>query len=356
MFAVVVVSTTGEEVAGLGRPIADASEMVQRALSGATATRHEDGRFTTAVPVSTQGTTIGAVVLDRSSGAVDAQVRRYWAALAVLVLVASAVVGFSGLLLARFVSGPLDDLRRVANRLGAGDLTARATTGRGPAEVQDLAEDFNRTAGRLAALLRSQSTFAADASHQLRTPLTALRLQLENLAADVEAEGVLSATRADVDAAIAESERLSRLVDGLLALARAEPPAPADGAPRAHIDVDDVLRGRVEAWQPLAVELGIDLRQGRPQPASVVADLDRLTQSLDNLIATALDATPAGGHVELSAVRVGDRVQLHVIDDGRGLRRGGAGVGLRSLLASTGCDHGTFRWLRTGARHRGQPR
>ena len=91
----------------------------------------------------------------------------------------------------------------------------------GPREVRDLAGSFDTMAGRLESLVASQREFAADASHQLRTPLAALRLRLENLR-----EGAGERSRRDVDAALLEVERLAGIIDGLLVLARAESPSP----------------------------------------------------------------------------------------------------------------------------------
>ena len=139
-----------------------------------------------------------------------------------------------------------------------------------------LAESFNATAARLEQLVGAQRAFVADASHQLRTPLAALRLRLENLEADVH-----GAAAEDLEGALAEVARLSRLVDGLLVLARAEQsssaPAPIAGR-RACID------GRCDAWDAFAAEKHVHIdavgrrharrardagpaRAGRRQPA-----------------------------------------------------------------------------------------
>ncbi|WP_030044953.1 sensor histidine kinase, partial [Streptomyces resistomycificus] len=118
---------------------------------------------------------------------------------------------------ARRITAPLRELNDMASKFSDGDLTARSPV-TGPPETQTLARTLNQGAERLDTLVASQRIFVADASHQLRTPLTALRLSLDNIADGVDDDFV----REDVEQATAEVVRMSRLVNGLLVLARAE--------------------------------------------------------------------------------------------------------------------------------------
>ena len=185
-----------------------------------------------------------------------------------------------------------DRVRRRGSRRG--NLAARAPLD-GPPELQQLAREFNDMVVKLDALLRSQDEFVADASHQLRTPLTALRLRLENLARE-------DVTRSDeLEPAIVEVERLSSLVDGLLTLARADR---ATSEPIA-LDAGAAIAERVEAWSALASEQAVQLSaqvEGRPF-AAVTAG--RIEQVLDNLLANALEVSPAGSSVDVAAARSG---------------------------------------------------
>jgi signal transduction histidine kinase len=163
---------------------------------------------------------------------------------------------------------------------------------------------------KLDALLRSQEQFAADASHQLRTPLTALRLRLENLARDEE-----RGRSDELEGALDELERLAALVDGLLTLARADRAASAP----VEIDVAAAIDERVEAWSALADEQQVQLVSridGRPH-ARVTAG--RIEQVLDNLLANALEVAPPGSAIELSAARAAAWVELRVADRGPGM-------------------------------------
>ena len=150
--------------------------------------------------------------------------------------------------LARWVSRPLRRLETAAQSFGDGDLGTRSPDGAGPAEVRSLAANFNLMAARLEALVRGHQATMADVSHQLRTPLAALRLRLDLLAQDSDEQAA-----AELAGAQEEIARLSRLVNGLLAVARAE----HAGTPQVYLPVDQVIRTRVAAWQPAADERGV---------------------------------------------------------------------------------------------------
>jgi signal transduction histidine kinase len=226
-----------------------------------------------------------------------------------------AVLGISFFITARVSRWVVDPLRRLdekAAALGQGELSARAETGDGPHEVVALAVTFNEMADRLHRLVNAQRRFVADASHQLRTPLTALRLRLESL--DPANPAAIATIR---DAALDEAARLTRLVDGLLSLARAE----GRHLERERIDASAVLAERQDAWAPLAAEQRIELRLATDQSTPLMAPLvpGHLEQILDNLIDNALDASAAGSTVVLQALRVGANLEVHVIDEGHGM-------------------------------------
>jgi signal transduction histidine kinase len=280
----------------------------------ATGTRHSTTLGTdliyVAVPIaSPTGSVLGALRITYPTSALDSRVNRYWLLLAAIggvVLVAATLIG---LRFARTLTRPLKGLEQAAEAVGDGDLAARAPED-GPPEVKAVAAQFNETVARLDALLGSQQEFVADASHQLRTPLAALRLRLENLERDVDESG-----KADLDAALAELERLSRLVDGLLALARADAAKPAT----APVDLAAVVEGRVGHWSPQAVESGVAIDAGVPSGLRAMATPGALEQVLDNLISNALAVSPRGSVLRIEAAVDGDGIELHVVDDGPGM-------------------------------------
>ncbi|MEU9453003.1 HAMP domain-containing sensor histidine kinase [Streptomyces sp. NPDC048277] len=240
---------------------------------------------------------------------------RFWqiwgfrAGLAVLVLAAAAAIGAVA---ARRITRPLRELNSMASKFSDGDLTARSPV-TGPAETQTLARTLNQGAERLDTLVASQRIFVADASHQLRTPLTALRLSLDNIADGVDDEFV----REDVEQATAEVVRMSRLVNGLLVLARAEAKVTAP----EPLPLLDIVDERLSLWRPAADERGVHIAlrgiaDGRP---SVLASPGHLDQVLDNVLSNALEVSPDGATITVGVETTADDVILSVLDEGPGM-------------------------------------
>lgn len=311
----VLVDSNGDGKADLAR----LAPVVAAARAGRTVTEslHDERRPMTlaAVPIrNDEGTaTVGAVVLSLPATASDNRIRAVWYALAGFGVVTLALTALFGDRVARSVTRPLAALEAAVGRFGAGHLGER-TIPSGPPELRELAVEFNRMAAHIEDLLEAQSRFVADASHQLRSPLTALRLRLENLEAELgetpEAVSPLVAARTEV-------QRLSRLVDGLLTLSR------ADGAPpeRRPVDVVDVIAGRVDAWEALADERGVALAASAPPLRNSDASLvpGDLEQILDNLLANALDATPGGRAISVDLAEGANELVIEVTDQGPGM-------------------------------------
>ena len=318
---VVIVDAGGEAVADTSEPGAEPRSFASRpefakALTDgliATGVRHSatlggDILFV-AVPVASGGTIHGAVRITYPTSEVDARVHRSWAilaAIAVIVLGVSALVGWR---FARATVEPLARVERAAGAAGAGDLTVRAPV-EGPPEVRSLATRFNQMVARIADLVRAQETFVADASHQLRTPLAALRLRLENLERHVDPPG-----QENLEGAIAELDRLGRLVTGLLVLARSD----AGATNREPVDLAQLIQERVELWTPLAEEQGVRVVAVTGGPTVAQVAPGRLEQVLDNLIENALAVSPDGGAITVSLTETPQGWELHVADEGPGL-------------------------------------
>jgi len=304
-----------------------------------------------ALPVVVGGQIEGAVLVARAKAPTEHRIQNNWLLLAALGGVIALVVLLVSTLLARSFTKPLVDLDRGAARLGEGDLAVRVEVPSDPPELSGLARSFNATAERLEALVKSHQAFVADASHQLRTPLAALRLRLENL----EADGIDSRPE-DIERALAEVHRLSQLVDSLLVLTRAE----AARRMPEPIDLGAVVADRRDAWSAFAAERDVEIAADAP-PIQVRSVPGRLEQVLDNLLSNALDVAPAGSSLHVDARRDGEEARLEVRDAGPGMtpeqrarafdrfwragaaRRdgGGFGLGLAIVRELVNADGGT---------------
>jgi signal transduction histidine kinase len=289
---------------------------VAAALSGrrVEGTRHSDTAGTTllyaAVPTSDDGKVNGAVRITYPTATLNDRVHHAWGQLALLSLGVLAAVAVIAYLIARSLSRPLRSLDSAAERVARGDLTARVAEDTGPPELRHLAGTFNHMTERVSYLLVAQQRFVADASHQLRTPLTALRLRIENLEAHVDARD-----RAAIDAAADEVARMSRLVDGLLVLARDE----SANRISAPVDVVAVARERADVWSSVVEERDVRLVVEAPAHAWATTVSGAVEQLVDNLVDNAYQVAPAGSAITIRVANVPRLVEMHVIDAGPGL-------------------------------------
>ncbi|MFH8776327.1 sensor histidine kinase [Streptomyces sp. NPDC017958] len=250
-------------------------------------------------------------------GPLRARIHATWLALAVVGLGVLAAVALIGFVLARSITRPVRALERATAQLAEGRITDPPATDHGPPELRRLAASFTRTATRLQHLLQAQEAFASEVSHQLKTPLTSLRLRLENF------EPHLAPCAQDsLDKALGEMERLSRMVQGLLALARLENSAIRPEA----VDLDAVVADRAAIWAAFADEQHVDLVVPGATGVRVWAVPGALEQIIDNLLSNALRVSPPGTAITLAAVtapREGGRTppvaELHVRDQGPGM-------------------------------------
>lgn len=319
----VVVDRDGLALADARRPSIAAQRVdyssrpqLQRALGGAESSgKHyseamgEDVLYV-ALPIGSADGIRGALRLTISGAVVSDEIEHIWVLLAATGGVVLGIVFLVSLIMARSVTRPLADLQTAAVGLGGGDLSVRAGVPTGPAEIRVLADSFNTTAARLEKLVGAQRAFVADASHQLRTPLAALRLRLENLEAEVDV-----ATAEDLEGALAEVRRLTRLVDGLLVLARTE----HSGSTPVPVDLVELLDGRCDAWSAFAAEREVRLDVTAQGELWARLTPGRLEQVVDNLLNNALEVAPAASAVRVHAARVGAWLEVRVVDEGPGM-------------------------------------
>jgi signal transduction histidine kinase len=271
------------------------------------------------VPVVIRG---GQFILriERSDAALRGDIRRAWGALAGLAVmglgVAALAAGWQGSRLAR----PLEHLAASARRLGEGDFSARAPRS-GVPEADEVADALDTTAARLGAMLERSRSFGADASHQLRTPLTALRLQLEAAAAESSPEGRAAAL---ADAEI-EADRLEATISELLALA-------ASPAGESEVDLSVLAAERLPSWQALArarnrrvVLQAVPVPPVRVRAAAIgqclQVLLDNALEHGSGTVTVVVQPTvlPADGHRDAAGHGRRPGVRLCVADEGGGI-------------------------------------
>jgi two-component system OmpR family sensor kinase len=209
--------------------------------------------------------------------------------------------------LAGSLSRPLTRLAAAAKRLGQGDLSARAGDVSGASEVEELGRSFDEMADRLERSAQAQREFVANASHQLRTPLTAMKLRLEGAIADAPDEGV----RQRLEAADREVDRLSGIVDRLLVMARE-----IEEGTSASVDLGEAVDRAIRRWGDRAAQRDSTILT-RSGGGSAHVDPTDLDQIIDNLLDNATSYAP--GEVTVESGHSNGRVFVAVRDRGPGI-------------------------------------
>lgn len=232
-------------------------------------------------------------------------------AVAGIIIAAVIVIAFVVWSLRR-VSIPLDELVEAADRVAAGDYSVRVRE-HGPRAVASLARAFNEMASRLDSTQSDRRSLLADVTHEMRTPLTVMRGNLEGML-----DGVYPPDQTSLAALLEETKLLSRLIDDLQTLALAE-----SGALQLKLEATDLgglIRDVIAGFQAQAAAAGVSLKReiasGLP---AMELDPGRMRQVLTNLLANALRYTPDGGMVSVTSGMRGARCVIEVRDTGAGI-------------------------------------
>jgi len=228
------------------------------------------------------------------------------------ILAAGLFALVASLVLSRRFAAPLRTMMAASQRISHGQYSERVGN-IGTDELGQLAESFDQMAEKLEQVEAKRRQLIGDVAHELRTPLTAIKGSMEGLA-----DGILPTTTETYRQIHQEADRLSRLVDDLQELSRVE--SGAFHLDRKPVVIFDLVRAIVKDWERPFGEKGVSLASDVPADLpSISADADRLRQVLNNLIGNALQYTPRGGKVRLSAERTGDEIRVSVIDTGVGI-------------------------------------
>ena len=216
------------------------------------------------------------------------------------------------LFLSRRIVAPVRDLTDASQRLTDGHYDERVQVN-GSDEIAQLAARFNQMAAQLEQVESMRRQLIGDVTHELRTPLTSIKGYMEGLV-----DGVLPSTPETFNQIHHEADRLSRLVDDLQELSRVE--AKAYSLDFRSVTVSNLVQTTVKRLSPQATAKRIKLRSSLPADLPhILADEDRITQVLVNLVANAIQYTPEGGDVTISAARHEDEIYISVKDTGIGI-------------------------------------
>ncbi|MFD5449953.1 ATP-binding protein [Streptomyces sp. NPDC127100] len=268
----------------------------------------EDGRLVVASPVIRDGDVVAVVVTDSPTDAMRSRTLRGWLVIGAGEIAAMLLAVGAALRLTGWVLRPVRVLDATTHDIATGRLKSRVAPSGGPPELRRLARSFNEMADHVEDVLEQQRAFVADASHQLRNPLSALLLRIELLALELP-EG-----NEEIASVQAEGKRLARVLDDLLDLALAE----HSEADLKVTDIGALTAERLAAWSPTAEAKGVRL-EGDCPPTTGWADPVTLSSALDAVIDNAVKFTPAGETVGVTVTSTGSTTTVEVTDNGPGL-------------------------------------
>ncbi|MEV5538152.1 HAMP domain-containing sensor histidine kinase [Saccharopolyspora shandongensis] len=301
-----------------GMRAADVAESIDKALRNELAgpvrwlRPWSEGELIRYRPVGDGTRVTGAVVLRASVQHATQDIAARWALIVAGALSALVVCGLLALVLARWILRPLAELRAGVRAVGAGSRRSRVPEDAGPPELRELAVSFNRMSEAVADAEEQQRRLVADASHQLRNPMAALRLRVDALERRITPEGART-YRSTLD----EVDRLESLLDRLLALATAD--REAGGSAVEPSDVAAVAADRIEAWRPAAEAAGVRFAAARLDHAEADLPADDLAQILDILLDNAIKYAGSAATVSVRCEAGPDSCALTVSDTGPGL-------------------------------------
>lgn len=334
---VAVIDTSGRVLLGPASAYQEAaraepalSRVVTAALAGARSEPSgewapwDDSTLVVAEPVGRDSEVVGAVVAISDLSKTRDRILVRWARLAglgLLPLIALVAVAWP---VSAWVLRPVRELDAASSRISRGDFTIRADVEAGPVELRRLAESFNTMMDAVENAVQRQRAFVSDASHQLRNPLTSLRLAVESLAPHLRPS---SEARQAYEVAIDELKAMHRLLNSLQAVARMESMRTA-----SPVDLDEVLATRVGRWRALAATTGHILALDVPPGLRLMEPPGGLGSVLDELISNALRLSDArlvevsartvpahSGAADSDGSAAGGTITIAVRDDGQGL-------------------------------------
>jgi heavy metal sensor kinase len=265
------------------------------------------------MPIVRAGRVVDIVQVGTSVRRAEVLLDRYLHTLLVLIPLGVGLAALGGAVVARVALRPVDKMTRTARRITAEDLSRRVERPGTGDEMERLAETLNGMLARLEAAFTQTRRFAADAAHELRTPLAALRGGIE---VALRAERPPEEYRRVLASSLEEVERLIRLAEDLLLLSRS---SAGPDVTRAPVDLEPLLLDVFDVGARLGQAVGVSVRTDTMAPATVRGDATALRRALLNLVENAIKYTPPGGKLELGLTTGDGMAVVTVSDTGIGL-------------------------------------
>ncbi|MEI7646405.1 MAG: HAMP domain-containing sensor histidine kinase [Chloroflexales bacterium] len=285
-------------------------------LAGDVVSHRSGERLTTAVPVHNEERgLLGVLQIDSSLAPMHAQLWQRWLALIGVTAATLLLTLVITLWLAAQMTRPLAELRAVVEQMAEGRMDVRAEIDDSVSELASLGAMFNHMAGRVETMIQEQRDFVANASHELRAPLAAMKLRAEILASQKASDEQAREYAIEIDE---EVSHLAGMVGDLLQLSRAE--SGTFTPPERPVSVADELAACVRSARPRATARGqqITVEIDAPIPDAAIAPSD-LAIMVGNLLDNAIKYSPEGGAIRLGAAWRDGRLEIVVSDNGPGI-------------------------------------
>jgi len=304
----------------IGRGGGEVTEALQSAMEDRAAfvstlsLLRKDNIRVVAMPVHRAGSVVGVILLGRSTSEIHSFFELMYLIGGLLGLVSMLVSAYAGYVMAKRALKPMDDIGEAAIQFAAGDLSRRLELSTPDREIRHLMRTLNKMFGDLESSIQAQKRFTADASHELRIPLTIMRGEIEvallRKRRPREYEEVLGQQLGIID-------RMQRIVDGLLTLARAD--AGLLELARDEVDLSLLLREVGQQHLTLLASKGARLDMDIADGLTVMGDADRLSRVAFNLLNNAYKHAPADSSVYFRANVRKDEAVVEVVDEGPGI-------------------------------------
>jgi signal transduction histidine kinase len=270
----------------------------------------EVDQIVVAEPLFERGDLVGVVVTESDASYLSRGIWLNWGILALTGVLLSVIALVIADRTAVWVLRPVRAVEKAMAAMGRGQLAARIPESAGPPELGAIISRFNDMAEQVERLMRRQQEFVSNASHELRNPLNALMLRVEDLGLSVPDE-----RSSEVASVRGEATRMAHILDALLLLAEDTSPEVED----APVDVEAVLAERVESWRLLASERRIVLDASGAEELWAAVNRTVLESAFDAVMDNAVKFTPVDTPIEVTGRPEGDMVHVRVRDHGAGV-------------------------------------